>query len=285
MITRDNLFSPVQKIVFLIFSSLLSITFDNQKILIGYFVICFIIFLFAKISVAQFRIWLFSVLLTFWGTLLSQSMFYHQVPRTVIFQIISESTPLIGPLTNGINIYREGLEYGIIQGMRFAITLTCGLFICFSTESKDLLKAAMRLKIPANIGFMLSIALRFIPMIVNESKTVIRAQKLRGFSVIQSGIFHPLKTAHFLLRPILVNAVRRSSMLSLSVESRHFNYSLHTFAISSKYGSKVITIVLCTAITLLLLCIFIKIVNFLYISNYFYASWLRPLYYAGERFL
>ncbi len=162
MIKRDILFSPVQKIVFLIFSSLLSITFDNQKILIGYFVICCIIFLFAKMSVAQFKLWLFSILLTFWGTLLSQSMFYHQVPRTVIFQIISKSTPVIGPFTNGINIYREGLEYGIIQGMRFAITLTCGLFICFSTESKDLLKAAMRLKIPANIGFMLSISLRFI---------------------------------------------------------------------------------------------------------------------------
>jgi len=279
------LFSPVQKIVFLIFSSLLSITFDNQKILIGYFVICCIIFLFAKMSVAQFKLWLFSILLTFWGTLLSQSMFYHQVPRTVIFQIISKSTPVIGPFTNGINIYREGLEYGIIQGMRFAITLTCGLFICFSTESKDLLKAAMRLKIPANIGFMLSISLRFIPMIVNETKTVIRAQKLRGFSVINSGIFHPLRTAHFLLRPILVNAVRRSSMLSLSVESRHFNNSRHAFSINSKHGSKIITMVLYAAVTLLSFCIFIKLIHFLYISNYFYASWLRPLYYAAERFL
>jgi energy-coupling factor transport system permease protein len=169
--------------------------------------------------------------------------------------------------------------------MRFTITLTCGLFICFSTESKDLLKAAMRLKIPANIGFMLSIALRFIPMIVDESKTVIRAQKLRGFSVINSGIFHPLRTAHFLLRPILVNAVRRSSMLSLSVESRHFDYNRHTFSISSKHGSKIITLVLCAVVTLLSFCIFIKLIHFLYISNYFYASWLRPLYYAAERFL
>lgn len=285
MSTQSILFSPLQKIVFLFLSSLLSITVDNPNILAAYLAGCILLFFLSGLSVKKIRIWAGAVILTFWGTLLSQSLFYNQTPRTIIFQIITESAPVFGVFTGGINIYREGLEYGLIQGMRFVITLTCGLFVCFTTESKDILRAAIRLRIPVNISFMVSVALRFIPMIVDETRTVLRAQKLRGFSPARSVCIHPLQTARLILHPVLVNAVRRSSMLSLSVESRHFSHQKAVYTISVKHGPKLLSAIMGLGVTALAAAIVVKAVHFLYISNFFYASWLRPLYALGEKWL
>ena len=265
--------------------SLLSVTVDNSRILAAALGGCTLLFCSARIAPNKLRIWLAAVLLAFWGTLLSQSLFYARVPRTIIFQVVSDSVPVLGTFTGGINVYREGVEYGLVQGMRFVITLTCGLYVCFTTESKDLLRAAIRLRIPANFSFMVSIALRFIPMIVEEARTVLRAQKLRGFSPVRSGCIHPLQTARLLLRPILVNAVRRSSMLSLSVESRHFSHQRAAYCLQTRQGNPVVSALLAMGAAAILFAIVVKTVHFLYIGNFFYASWLRSLYAIGEKWL
>lgn len=285
MIDFGKLFSPSQKLMLLFASSLLSVTIDNSRLLGGYLCFCLILILSSRIPLKKLRIWLAAVILTFWGTLLSQSLFYTMVPRTVILQVIPQSTPVIGVLTGGVNIYKEGVEYGLVQGMRFVISLTCGLFICFTTESKDLLRAAIRLKMPLNFSFMLSVALRFIPLIVDETRTVMRAQKLRGFSIFHAGCVRPMHTAHVVLRPILVNAIRRSSMLSLSVESRHFGNarSAYTHIVNSE--NQFISITLGTTLVAVTAALAIKGLCFLYIANYFYASWLRPIYALGEQWL
>jgi energy-coupling factor transport system permease protein len=265
--------------------SLLSVTVDNPKILATALGISAVLFLRAGIAPNKLRIWLGAVLLAFWGTLLSQSLFYARVPRTIVFEILAETSPVLGAITGGINVYREGVEYGLIQGMRFVILLTCGLYVCFTTESKDLLRAAIRLRIPANFSFMVSIALRFVPMIVEEARTVIRAHKLRGFSPARSGCIHPMQTARLLLRPILVNAVRRSSMLSLSVESRHFSHQRAAYCVQMRHGSPFVSALLGMAMAAIASAIIIKATHFLYISNFFYASWLRPLYAIGDKWL
>lgn len=285
MISTARLFSPVQKIVFLFLISLLSVSIDNPVILAVSLAFCVVLFLCAGIKSDKIRIWVGAVLFTFWGTLFSQSLFYARVPRTIIFQIVAESTPVLGQITGGINVYREGVEYGLIQGMRFVITLTIGLFVCFTTESKDLLRAAIRLKIPPNISFMVSVALRFIPMIVDEARTVFRAQKLRGFSPFRYVCIHPLQTARLFLHPILVNAVRRSSLLSLSVESRHFSHKKTVYCLSVLHGTMIMSVFLGLGLTAVSAAIIIKFVHFLYINNFFYASWLRPLYAISENWL
>jgi energy-coupling factor transport system permease protein len=73
---------------------------------------------------------------------------YPNMPRTVLFTILPERFPILGTLTGGIHVYKEGAEYGLIQATRIGITTTCGLFVCFTTEAKDILRAAIRLKLP-----------------------------------------------------------------------------------------------------------------------------------------
>ena len=169
--------------------------------------------------------------------------------------------------------------------MRFGITLTIGLLICFTTETKDMLRAAIQLKIPYNLGFMVTVGIRFIPVIINEVKTVLNAQRMRGHTPLKSGFIKPIKTAKTILVPILVNSIRRSQALSLSVESRNFGNS-ETFYFPKAKGENLITETVLKAFIFLIFSFAVmKVLYILYVSNFFYSSSLRLLYSLTEKYL
>lgn len=279
------LFSPRQKIVLILISALFAITTDNPRFMSLYFGFMVILFLTAGVDKKKKKIWLAAVLLTWWGTIFSQSLFYAKMPRTILFTLVDKDFPFIGAITGGVNFYKEGIEYGFIQAMRFGITITCGLWVCFTTEAKDILRAAIRLKVPYSLSFMVSIALRFIPLIVSETKVVVTAQRMRGFAPARSGLLKPVKTARAILLPILVNSIRRSSMLSLSVESRHFGRKQAFYLPGESGGKFYISIALAgLSITILFMGI-VKMLYFLYLSNFFYSPALRYLYALAEKYI
>ncbi|MCK5460315.1 energy-coupling factor transporter transmembrane protein EcfT [Candidatus Parcubacteria bacterium] len=280
-----KLFSSRQKIMLILMSAFYAISTDNPRLMGGYFIFMIVLFLSAGIKGRKKQIWLAAIILTLWGTIFSQSLFYAKMPRTILFSLISKDTPFVGAFTGGLNFYKEGIEYGFIQAMRFGITLTCGLLVCFTTESKDILRAAIRLKVPYSLSFMVSIGLRFIPLIVSETKTVISAQRMRGFFPMRSGLIKPIKTARIVLLPILVNSIRRSSMLSLSVESRHFGRKQAFYLPREKKENIFINIALfCLGLVIISMGI-IKALYFLYLSNFFYLSQLRVFYFLAEKYI
>ncbi|MCD4782072.1 MAG: energy-coupling factor transporter transmembrane protein EcfT [Candidatus Omnitrophica bacterium] len=279
------LFSPRQKIILILASALYAISTDNPHLMGGYFIFMVALFLTAGVGGRKKQVWLAAIVLTLWGTIFSQSLFYAKMPRTILFSLISKDTLFIGAFTGGLNFYKEGIEYGFIQAMRFGITLTCGLLVCFTTESKDILRAAIRLKVPYSLSFMVSIGLRFIPLIVAETKTVISAQRMRGFSPMQSGLIKPVKTARTVLLPILVNSIRRSSMLSLSVESRHFGRKQAFYLPREKKENIFINIALFCLGLLIITMGIIKMLYFLYLSSFLYFPELRAIYSLAEKYI
>ncbi|MDI6606477.1 MAG: energy-coupling factor transporter transmembrane component T [Candidatus Omnitrophota bacterium] len=279
-------FNPRQKLALIILSALFAITTDNYCLMGGYLVFLTVLFLSAGIDGRRKKVWIAALLLTWWGTIFSQSIFYAKMPKTAIFVIVPQDFPLLGSLTGGVNIYREGAEYGLVQAMRFGITITCGLLICFTTEAKDILRAVVRIRLPYALGFMVSVGLRFIPLIVEETRTVISAQRMRGFKPLRSGVVRPIATARIVLVPVLVNAIRRSAMLSLSVESRHFGKKQAFYIPQEKTRRNALA-----AYFLIMLGIIIglmavaKSFYFLYISNYFYMPELRLIYDIADKYL
>ena len=280
-----DLLSPKQKFVFLLTSAVFAIITDNRYFMGGYFLFSVFLFLTAGISSGKIKIWFAAILLMWWGTILSQGLFYAKMPRQIYFTIFSKDVFLIGPLTGGLHLYKEGIEHGLIQAMRFGITLTIGLLICFTTETKDMLRAAIQLKIPYNLGFMVTVGIRFIPVIINEVKTVLNAQRMRGHTPLKSGFIKPIKTAKTILVPILVNSIRRSQALSLSVESRNFGNS-ETFYFPKAKGENLITETVLKAFIFLIFSFAVmKVLYILYVSNFFYSSSLRLLYSLTEKYL
>ncbi|MCK4423566.1 MAG: hypothetical protein KAV18_05805, partial [Candidatus Omnitrophica bacterium] len=119
-----QLLSPRQKLIFLVTSAVFAITTDNRCLMGAYFLFSVFFFFTAGISRGKIKIWFMAIALMWWGTILSQGFFYAKMPRQIYFTVFTKDAFLIGPLTGGFHLYKEGIEHGFIQAMRFGITLT-----------------------------------------------------------------------------------------------------------------------------------------------------------------
>lgn len=178
--------------------------------------------IFAKTSLEKWAVLIFIMLAGIWGSVISQAIFYAQEPRTPLFCIVTANIERLY-FQEGLYLYKEGMIYGSLQAMRSAIMLSAGMLLCWTTDTRDLLKSLMHWRMPYPLAFMTISSLRFLPDIVSETLTVITAQRLRGFSPRKS--LWPKKivqTFYQILFPVLARTIRRAATLSLSVEARGF---------------------------------------------------------------
>ena len=270
---------PHTKIVFLAIVSCLVILLDSPIALL----VCFLVSLCFQASIPpswrQMRLLILFVGLGTWGLIYSQGIFYNQFPRTVIFTLIHKDVPVIGGLTGGIHLYREGLFHGAVQSLRFNTMLTVSCFIIWTTQPRDLLLALVKLRVPYSLAFMVTTGLRYIPLIGSEAQTVIRSQRLRGFRYLRLNLFHTISGILNSLRPILTNNIRRATHLSEAVESRAFSPdAAHRTSLRELKTQQQDVILIALLLVCLLSVIGLKGVYFLYANGLYYASWLRGAY-------
>ena len=220
-----------------------------------------------------------------WGTVYSQALFYSQLPRTVIFTIISPDFPVLGWLTNGgLFIYEEGFHHGAIQGLRSASILSLGLLMCWTTDSRDMLNGLVGLRVPYSVAFMVVTAVRFLPIIITEIATVITVQRLRGFNPkrIGSGM---VKTLLNILTPTLANCVRRTGTLAVSIQSRAFRSNLNRTYLKKLRFSDVDKIMIVIFVFAAISIVVMKFLYNMYTSGIYYTSDLRPVYAIARGYL
>ena len=270
---------PHTKIVLLAIVSCLVILLDSPIALF----VCFLVSLCFQASIPpswrQMRLLILFIGLGTWGLIYSQGIFYNQFPRTVIFTLIHKDVPVIGTVTGGIHLYREGLFHGAVQSLRFNTMLTISCFIIWTTQPRDLLLALAKLRIPYSLAFMVTTGLRYIPLIGSEAQTVIRSQRLRGFRYFQLNLFHTISGILNSLRPILTNNIRRATHLSEAVESRAFSPdAAHRTSLRELKTRQQDVILIALSLVCLLGVIGLKGIYFLYANGLYYASWLRGAY-------
>ncbi|MCE2394100.1 energy-coupling factor transporter transmembrane protein EcfT [Candidatus Poribacteria bacterium] len=270
---------PHTKILLLAIVSCLVILLDSPIALF----VCFLVSLCFQASIPpswrQIRLLILFIGLGTWGLIYSQGIFYNQFPRTVIFTLIHKDVPIIGGLTGGIHLYREGLFHGAVQSLRFNTMLTISCFIIWTTQPRDLLLALVKLRVPYSLAFMVTTGLRYIPLIGSEAQTVIRSQRLRGFRYLQLNLFHTIRGILNSLRPILTNNIRRATHLSEAVESRAFSPdAAHRTSLRELKTRQQDVILISLSLVCLLGVIGLKGVYFLYANGLYYASWLRGAY-------
>ncbi len=216
------------KLAALVCCAVLVVLLDSPRTLYLLFCTTLVLHGIARASWARWRVLLLFVMLGIWGSMISQALFYGQEPRTVVACLLSPAVPLIGTLTGGVYIYREGLEYGAVQALRSASMLSMGLLISWTSDPRQLLRSFLAWKMPYELAFMLITGLRFLPVIFQETAVVLTAQRLRGFEPLRSLAPRRLiQTAFQTLFPILARTLRRAVTLAFSVESRGFGRAVH----------------------------------------------------------
>lgn len=130
-----------------------------------------------------------------------------------------------------IRITYEGLKLAGFMALRL-IYLVIGSSVMTLTTTPTQLTDGLerglgflnRFKVPVHdIAMMMSIALRFIPILTDETDKIIRAQKARGADFESGNIIHRAKAMVPILVPLFIAAFRRASDLALAMEARCYH--------------------------------------------------------------
>jgi energy-coupling factor transport system permease protein len=148
-----------------------------------------------------------------------------------VFLTKGEVLFIIGPLT----VTKEGLTQAIFMALRliFLITGTSLLTLTTSPISltdgiEKLLSPFKRLGLPAHeLAMMMTIALRFIPTLLEETDKIMKAQMARGADFESGNIISRAKNLVPLLVPLFINAFRRADELAIAMEARCYRGGEH----------------------------------------------------------
>ncbi len=126
------------------------------------------------------------------------------------------------------SVSKQGVRTAIIMVIRLLYLLLSTSVLTLTTTPLKLTDGIERLlrplsviKVPAHeIAMMMTIALRFIPTLADETDKIIKAQKARGADFESGGIIKRAKSLIPILVPLFVSAFRRADELATAMESR-----------------------------------------------------------------
>ncbi len=127
-----------------------------------------------------------------------------------------------------IKITKEGLTSAGFMAIRLTFLIIGSSLMTFTTTPNQLtdglekvLKPLNHIKVPVHeISMMMSIALRFIPILLEETDKIMKAQMARGADFESGGILKRAKSLIPLLVPLFVSAFRRANDLAMAMEAR-----------------------------------------------------------------
>ena len=129
-----------------------------------------------------------------------------------------------------LNVTREGITLAAFMSTRiiFLIVFTSLLTLTTSPINlthgiEGLLGPLKKIKVPAHeIAMMMSIALRFIPTLIDETDKIMKAQKARGADFESGNIIKKTKSLIPVLIPLFISAFTRADELAMAMEARGY---------------------------------------------------------------
>lgn len=129
-----------------------------------------------------------------------------------------------------IKIYEEGLRQGIFISVRFLVLVLVTSILTLSTSPisitdgmEELLGPFKRFKLPVHeLALMMSISLRFIPTLMDETDKILKAQLARGSDISTGSIKERIQAVIPLLVPLFVSAFKRAEDLAVAMEVRGY---------------------------------------------------------------
>ncbi|MBM7610632.1 energy-coupling factor transport system permease protein [Lysinibacillus composti] len=129
-----------------------------------------------------------------------------------------------------LKIYEEGLKQGIFISIRFLVLVFMTSILTLTTSPisitdgiEVLLNPLKKVKLPVHeLALMMSIALRFIPTLMDETDKIMKAQMARGSDLSAGPMKDRIKAVVPLLVPLFVSAFKRAEDLATAMEVRGY---------------------------------------------------------------
>ena len=127
-----------------------------------------------------------------------------------------------------LSITKQGIEMAVYVAIRLTLLIIGSSIMTYTTTPNQLtdgIEKAFRglnnLKIPVHeIAMMMCIALRFIPILIEELDKIMKAQMARGARINNGNIFVRLKAMTPIVIPLFISAIRRANDLALAMDAR-----------------------------------------------------------------
>ncbi|MBM7635830.1 CbiQ family ECF transporter T component [Streptococcus saliviloxodontae] len=149
---------------------------------------------------------------------------------TTLFQILFTNT--------GSEIFRFGIirvtDFGVAQAslifMRFILIIFMSTLLTLTTMPlnladavESLLKPLEVIKVPAHeIGLMLSLSLRFVPTLMDDTTRIMNAQRARGVDFGEGNLVQKVKSIIPILIPLFASSFKRADALAIAMEARGY---------------------------------------------------------------
>jgi energy-coupling factor transport system permease protein len=148
-----------------------------------------------------------------------------------VFMTKGEVLYTLGPLT----VTKEGLSQAVFMALRLILLITGTSLLTLTTSPialtdaiEKLLSPFKKIGLPAHeLAMMMTIALRFIPTLLEETDKIMKAQMARGADFESGNILRRAKNLVPLLVPLFINAFRRADELATAMEARCYRGGDH----------------------------------------------------------
>ena len=201
-------------------------------------IIISLIYIIDLFIVNNFKGYIFIVLFTLAAILISQIKFkyiYKGLKPILILVIITAILNLF--LTPGetllfkwkfITIYKEGVRLAVFMVLRLVFLIIGTSLLTLTTSPieltagiEKLLNPLRKIGVPAHeLAMMMTIALRFIPTLMDETDKIMKAQMARGADFESGNLIQRAKNLIPLLVPLFISSFRRADELAMAMEAR-----------------------------------------------------------------
>ena len=146
---------------------------------------------------------------------------------TAVFNLfLTPGEPLVSVWK--LSISKEGLVLAVTMAVRLSLLIIGSSIMTLTTTPNNLTDGMEKMMAPLKVfripvhevAMMMSIALRFIPILLEETDKFMKAQMARGADFESGNIFARAKALVPLLIPLFVSAFRRANDLAMAMESR-----------------------------------------------------------------
>lgn len=198
----------------------------------------YVFLLFFVNSFVSFGFCIILVLLTYVACKFPARLLFSNLKVILIFMVIAVVFNLFFVKTGDV-VFKFSFLKVTTHAISLTVTIILRIFLLLSGSSlltyttlpldltlamEELLKPLAKFRLPVNeIAIMLSIALRFVPLLINEAETIMAAQKSRGMSLFnQRGLVKKARAFSAFIVPLLVLAFKNANELAVAMEARCF---------------------------------------------------------------
>lgn len=150
---------------------------------------------------------------------------------SVIFNLFLTDGETLIHLFWKVRITKEGLRIAVFMAIRLVYLIIGTSIMTLTTTPNDLtdglekgLRPLKKIHVPVHeIAMMMSIALRFIPILLEETDKIMKAQMARGADFESGNVLQRAKSMIPILVPLFISAFRRANDLAMAMEARCYH--------------------------------------------------------------